>query len=185
MIDRHENRELPSTKEAPMIPLSILRELFNYNYWARDRQLEACTSLAAEEFLRPMGSSFSSLHETLVHLVGAEWVWLERWRGQSPHAMPKASELPTLAAIEERWRAVERDLNRYLSGLSEQSLALPLTYTNFKGETWTYTLWQTLFHLINHQSYHRGQVSTLLRQLGAQPVAVDFLVAQDLALRRC
>jgi uncharacterized damage-inducible protein DinB len=168
-----------------MIPLGILRELFNYNYWARDRQLEACASLAAEQFLRPMGSSFSSLHDTLVHLVGAEWVWLERWRGQSPRAMPPDWELPTLAAIEERWRAVEQNLNGYLSGLSEQSLAQPLTYTNFKGETWTYTLWQTLFHLINHQSYHRGQVSTLLRQLGAQPVAVDFLVGLDLAFRSC
>jgi uncharacterized damage-inducible protein DinB len=171
-------------KEAPMIPMGILRELFKYNYWARDRQLEACASLAAEQFLRPMGSSFSSLHDTLVHLVGAEWVWLERWRGQSPRAMPATSELPTLAAIEERWRVVERDLNGYLSGMSEQALARPLTYTNFKGEAWTYTLWQTLFHLINHQTYHRGQVSTLLRQLGAQPVAVDFLVAQDLAFRR-
>jgi uncharacterized damage-inducible protein DinB len=166
-----------------MIPLGILRELFTYNYWARDRQFEACASLAPEQFMRPMGSSFSSLHDTLVHLVGAEWVWLERWRGLSPRAMPPW-ELPTLAAIEERWRAVERDLNGYLSGLSEQSLARPLTYTNFKGERWTYTLWQTLFHLINHQSYHRGQVSTLLRQMGAQPVAVDYLVAQDLGLSK-
>ncbi len=167
-----------------MIPLSTLRELFNYNYWARDRQLEACVALTTEQFLRPMGSSFSSLHDTLVHLVGAEWVWLERWRGQSPRAMPAARDLPTLAAIEERWRAVERDLKGYLSGLSEQSLLQPLTYTNLKGETWTYLLWQTLFSLINHQSYHRGQVSTLLRQLGAQPVGVDFLVALNLASQR-
>ena len=135
-----------------------------------------------------MGSSFSSLHDTLVHLVGAEWVWLlrERWRWEIAACDATGTgRLPTLAAIEERWRVVERDLSGYLSGLSEQSLARPLTYNNFRGETWTYTLWQTLFHLINHQSYHRGQVSTLLRQLGAQPVAVDFLVAQDLAFRRC
>lgn len=174
----------PSTKGAQMIPIGILRELFKYNYWARDRQLEACSSLTTEQFMCPMGSSFSSLHDTLVHLVGAEWVWLERWRGQSPRALPAARDLPTLAAIEDRWLAVEQDLNGYLSGLSEQSLARPLTYTNLKGETWTYTLWQTLFHLINHQSYHRGQVSTLLRQLNVQPLAVDFLVAQDLAFRR-
>jgi uncharacterized damage-inducible protein DinB len=98
-----------------MIPIGILRELFKYNYWARDRQLEACASLTPEQFLRPMGSSFSSLHDTLVHLVSAEWVWLERWRGKSPRAMPPAWELPTLAAIEERWRVVERDLSGYLS----------------------------------------------------------------------
>jgi uncharacterized damage-inducible protein DinB len=52
-----------------MIPMGILGELFKYNYWARDRQLDACASLAVEQFMRPMGSSFSSLHDTLVHLV--------------------------------------------------------------------------------------------------------------------
>jgi len=96
-----------------MISLSTFRELYDYNFWARDRQLEACVALPPDQFLRPMGNSFSSLRDTLVHLVGVEWLWLERWSGRSPRALPDAGEFPTLAAIEQRWHSVERDLRNY------------------------------------------------------------------------
>jgi uncharacterized damage-inducible protein DinB len=66
------------------ISLASINELFNYNYWARDCQLQACAALTEEQFLRSLGSSFASVRDTLVHMVGAEWVWLERWRGRSP-----------------------------------------------------------------------------------------------------
>jgi len=167
-----------------MISLSTLRELFEYNYWARDRQLRACAALAPEQFLRPLGNSFASLRDTLAHLVGAEWIWLERWRGHSPRTIFAAEEFPTLAAIQERWTKVELEVREYLAGLTEEALHLPLTYVNLKGESWTYPLWQTLFHVINHQTYHRGQVTTLLRQLGAQPAPTDYLVAQDVHFQR-
>ncbi len=162
-----------------MIPLTTLRELFDYNTWARDRQLKVCAALTQEQLLRPMGNSFSSLRDTLAHLVGAEWVWLERWNGRSPKQLPDGWEFPDLAAIERRWRDVGRGVRDYLAKLNEEALTRPLTYVNLKGETWTYPLWRTLVHLVNHQTYHRGQVTTLLRQLGAQPVPIDFLVAHD------
>lgn len=143
-----------------MISLATFRELFNYNYWARDRQLNAAAAITQEQFLRPMSNSFSSLRDTLAHLVGAEWVWLERWRGRSPSRSDAeefaAEKFPTVATTEERWRTVERGVREYLTGLSEEALARPLTYRNLKGETWTYPLWQTLFHVVNHQTYHRG-----------------------------
>lgn len=170
--------------EATMVPLTTLRELFDYNYWARDRQLEACAALTQEQFERPLRSSFSSLRDTWAHLVGAEWVWLERWRGRSPRSIPAAEEFPTLGAVAERWREVERGVREFLAGQKEDALARPFTYTNLKGEAWTYPLWRTLFHVVNHQTYHRGQVTTLLRQLGARAAAVDFLVAQDMGFRK-
>jgi uncharacterized damage-inducible protein DinB len=166
-------------KEAAVVPLSTLRELFEYNYWARNRQLDACASLTQERFLRPMNNSFSSLRDTLAHLVGAEYLWLERWRGRSPRAMLAAEEFPTLVAVRERWGTVERGIREYLAGLTEEVLTHPLSYVNLKGETWTYPLWQTLFHVVNHQTYHRGQVTTLLRQLGTQPTPIDYLLAHD------
>jgi uncharacterized damage-inducible protein DinB len=168
--------------DATMVPLATLRELVDYNYWARDRQLAVCAALSQEQFQRPLGNSFSSGRNTLVHLVGAEWVWLERCRGRSPRALPLAGEFPTLAAIVDRWRGIEHGLCEYVAGLKEEALARPLTYTNLTGETWTYPLWRTLLHLLNHQTYHRGQVATLLRQLGMQPTPVDLLVADDSGL---
>lgn len=165
-----------------MIPLETLRQLYDYNYWARDRQLEACRALTDEQFLRPMGNSFSSVRDTLAHLVGAEWVWQERWRGRSPRAVPWPDDCPTVAAVEERWRGVELDVRDFLAQLSEEQLASPLSYTNFAGAQCTYPLWQAMLHLVNHQTYHRGQVSTLLRQLGAKAAPLDLLLAADAGL---
>ncbi len=158
-----------------MPPLSAaLSEMIGYNYWARDRQLQACAALSAEQFL--------SVRDSLVHLLAVEWIWLERWRGRSPRSLLSAEELPTLATISERWIVVEREMRAYLSGLSEEVLERPFTYVNMRGETWTYTLWRAVFHVVNHQSYHRGQVTAQLRLLGVQPPAVDFLVAHDLGV---
>ncbi len=168
-----------------MISIDTLRELYDYNYWARDRQLEACAALTEEQFLRPMGSSYSSVRDTLAHLVVVEWVWHERWRGQSPNRLDAqafaAETFPDLAAIRDRWQAVEANVRDYLAGLGEPALKQSLTYTNTKGETWTYPLWQVLLHVVNHQTYHRGQITTLLRQLGAEAPAIDYLVMQDSA----
>src|SRR3989441_2330273 len=105
-----------------MISLTVLGELFDYNYWARDRQLEACATLTQEQFMRPLGSSFSSLRDTLAHLVGAEWLWLERWRGRSPRRMLSAEEFHTLVAVQERWAAVEPGERRCLGGVTDGTL---------------------------------------------------------------
>jgi uncharacterized damage-inducible protein DinB len=170
-----------------MIPVETLRQLYDYNYWARDRQLEACAALSDEQFLRPMGNSFSSIRDTLAHLLFAEWVWQERWHGKSPSdadAQELAAEkFPNLDAIRERWRAVEGKVRGYLGGLNEQALEQPLTYLNLKGERYTYPLGQALFHLANHQTYHRGQVTALLRQLGAKAPHIDYLVKLDSAAK--
>ena len=164
-----------------MVPLETLYELFDYNYWARDRQLEACARLSGEQFARPMGASFSSVRDTLVHLLSGEWGWHEKFCGRSPRALPDwLDELGSVDSIRERWLPVERDLRNFVAGLNPQRLLQPLTYINLKGETWTYPLWQTVLHLINHQTYHRGQVTTLLCQLGADAPPIDFLVYYDL-----
>jgi uncharacterized damage-inducible protein DinB len=168
-----------------MIPLTVLRELYDYHYWARDRQLDACRSLSQERFLRPLGSSFSSVRDTLAHLLGAEWVWLERWKGYSPTPADlepnrlATAQFTSLEPLQQRWREVERDLRNYLGALSDDALWAPLNYTNFRGEKWTYPLWQTLLHVANHGTYHRGQITTLLRQLGAEAPGIDLLVAYD------
>jgi uncharacterized damage-inducible protein DinB len=166
-----------------MISVETLRDLFNYNYWARDRQLEACAALSEEQFLRPMGNSFSSVRDVLAHFIFAEWVWLERWLGRTPTQAGKQQvgpeNFPTLDSVRERWGALEGNVRAYLSGLDDEALQRPLTYTNWRGQACSYPLGQTIYHVANHQSYHRGQVTTLLRQLGAEAPAVDYLVMKD------
>ena len=161
------------------ISLDTLNELFTYNYWARDRQLEICAGLSEEQFLKPLGGSFASMRDTLVHMVAVEWLWLERWRGQTPKALLSPEEFPDYPAVKKRWDFVKAEMDLFLSGLTEEEIERVKTYVSTRGMTWTYPLWQMMIHLLNHQSYHRGQVTTLLRQLDVTPAKVDYLDGLD------
>ncbi len=157
-----------------MISRDSFTELYDYNWWARDRQLDACAALTPEQFVRPVGGSFAALRDTLAHLVGVEWLYLERWSGRAPRALPAAEEFPTLEPLRARWGEVERDCRSVLASVTDARLAAAITYTNMKGESKTFPLWKIFYHLLNHQSYHRGQVTTQLRLLGVAPVPVDY-----------
>ncbi|MCE5309522.1 MAG: DinB family protein [Acidobacteriales bacterium] len=162
-----------------MEPLTLVREGVDFNYWARDRQLKACAVLSADDFARPLGGSFPSLRETFAHMVAVEWLWVARWRGRTVKALIPASEFPTLAVVAERWSAVEREVREFVNELDEESLKRPLICTSTRGEQWTYPLWRLIVHFLNHQSYHRGQVTTLLRMLGVTPPRIDYLLGVD------
>jgi uncharacterized damage-inducible protein DinB len=162
-----------------MVSPETFQNLYHYNYWARDRQLEACAKVSPEQFVQPLGGSFGSLRDTLVHVAGAEWIWCERWNGRSPRTFPTGSDFPSLESIEQYWNSVEVNVRRFVGAVTEERLREALSYINVAGEQWTYPLWQTLFHLVNHGTYHRGQVTTLLRQLGAQAAHLDYLLMFD------
>jgi uncharacterized damage-inducible protein DinB len=155
-------------------PQDIAR-LFAYGRWANGKTLDSVAALTADELNSPLGGSFGSVQGTLAHLYGADWVWLERWHGRSPRSLPAAQEAPTLAILREKWDEVQGDQKSFVEGLMPERLEKPLTYVNFKGETCSYPLAEALIHLANHGTYHRGQVATLLRQLGKVPVSTDYL----------
>jgi uncharacterized damage-inducible protein DinB len=155
--------------------LERIRELYAFNAWANHRVLEACAALSHEQFLRPLGSSFSSVRDTLAHILGAEWIWLERWQGRSPKALPAASDFPDLKSVRARWSDVEQQQLGFVRGLAENDLERECAYINLQGQPFAYALRACLQHVVNHGSYHRGQVATLLRQLGAHPKPTDFL----------
>ena len=156
-----------------------IRELYDYNRWANARSIEAASKVPEESFVREIGGSFASLRGTLAHIYGAEWIWLERWRGTSPKSFPFAPDFPSVGAIRGLWKEVERGQQEFLERLEPARLRESLTYTNLKGETWTYPLGSVLTHVVNHSTYHRGQVATLLRQLGATPLSTDLLLYYD------
>ena len=159
--------------------LNSIRQLYDYNRWADRRILERAGTLANHDFVRPMGSSFSSVRDTLAHILGAEWIWLERWQGRSPKALLEAATFPRMQSLESKWEMVERDQAQFIEALTPQRLVEELAYLNQKGQRYSYPLWQQMVHVVNHSSYHRGQVTTLLRQLGAEAVSTDFLVYYD------
>jgi uncharacterized damage-inducible protein DinB len=156
-----------------------IRELYVYNHWANQRVLASITPLSAGQFTRSMGNSFGSVRDKVAHILGAEWIWLERWLGRSPRALLPAAEFPTVASIRERWATVEQDRNRFIQTLTPAKLQETVAYINTRSEPFSYLLWQQMAHVVNHSTYHRGQVTTLLRQLGAEPQNTDFLTYYD------
>ena len=157
--------------------LEDLRTLLDFHYWARDRLLDAVEPLSPEQFTRDMGSSFRSVRDTLAHIYSAEWIWLSRWRGVSPPAMLAPEIFPDLAAVRTAWREHESEMNAFLNGLDEEGIHQRIEYTTTGGQPMAAVLWRLVQHVVNHASYHRGQVTTMLRQLGATPPkSMDLVV---------
>jgi uncharacterized damage-inducible protein DinB len=151
------------------------RLLYDYNAWADHRTLEACTGLSEEQFTRDLGSSFRSVRDTLVHIMLVEWLWLERWHGRSPTSYAANAEFPNLESVRVRWSEIERDLLDYVASLTPEEVQRVVHHKTTAGLPQAQPLWQMLQHLVNHGTYHRGQVATMLRQLGAKPVATDLI----------
>jgi uncharacterized damage-inducible protein DinB len=148
--------------------------LYEYNAWANARILRAVEPLAAEAFLRDLENSFPSVRDTLAHILGAEWIWLRRWHGESPSQILPAADFPTLASLKYRYAAVEKERRAFLEGLSEERLTQPFQYKYLAGNVHSLLLAYSLQHVVNHGTYHRGQITTMLRQLGATPVSIDL-----------
>jgi uncharacterized damage-inducible protein DinB len=157
-----------------------IRELYLYNHWANRRTLASVAPLSSDQFTRGLGNSFGSVRDTVAHILGAEWIWLERWLGRSPKALLPAADFPTTDSLRSRWEIVEQDRNRFLQTVTTESLQQSVSYINLRGKPFAYPLWQQMVHVTNHSTYHRGQVTTLLRQLGAEPQNTDFLTYYDM-----
>jgi uncharacterized damage-inducible protein DinB len=153
-----------------------LKTLLDFHYWARDRVFEATAALTPDQYTRDLGGSFKSVRDTLVHLYSAEWAWYQRWQGISPTAVLRFDDYPNLEILREAWTSHEQKVRIYLDSLGDADVTRVINYRLFSGQTGASPFWQMLQHMVNHGSYHRGQVTTMLRQLGAKPPAsVDMI----------
>jgi uncharacterized damage-inducible protein DinB len=157
--------------------------LNEYNQWANAKMLDVTSKLSPEQFTADLQSSHRSVRDTLAHTLAAEWIWLERWKGTSPKALLTAADFPTVESLRGWWAELGNAYTGFFNGLTDESLGRVIAYTNTKGERWEYPLGSMIQHLMNHSTYHRGQVTTMLRQLGAEVTPVDLLVFMDVARR--
>ena len=152
-----------------------LMALLDYHYWARDRLLDAVDGLGAEEFHRDLGNSFGSVRDTLVHLVSAEWIWCSRWEGQGPSVHLAVEDFGAVQDVRARWNEEERRVRGFVDRLGPDGMDDVIEYAH-GGGLLRGVFWQMLQHVVNHASYHRGQVTTMLRQLGAEPPPSQDLI---------
>lgn len=154
-----------------------LRLLVDYNYWARDRVLDAIATITPEEFIRPMGNSFSSVRDTVAHICAAERIWITRLKGDKPQEIQKPDRLPDVDAARKEWAELESDMREQLARLGPEAVEHTIEYQDLRGNDQLDVLWQVLQHVVNHGTYHRGQITTMLRQLDASPPKSTDLIA--------
>jgi uncharacterized damage-inducible protein DinB len=146
-----------------------IRTLIAFDQWANRRTLAATMALPPEEFSRDLHVSFGSVQGTLSHILAGEWVWLRRWRGDAPSQDPSSTAFPDAAALETGWDALNQEMAKFVAGLSDELLD---ARQEVRGQQ--YALAELMQHVVNHSTYHRGQVASLLRQLGHVPPGTDF-----------
>ena len=156
--------------------VAVLRELFEFNAWANRRILAALADLPSEAYQRDLQSSHGGIEGTLRHIVWAEHLWLTRWLENPAPAVAQGADLPSLAAVRDRWEEVEAERRRFLGRLTDSELDRTLTIRPTSGGQYVHTLRQTLMHAVDHSSYHRGQIVTLLRQLGVRPPSTGLVL---------
>jgi uncharacterized damage-inducible protein DinB len=157
--------------------LQDAQKLIAFHYWARNRMLDALDPLTTEQLTREIGGSFGSIRNTVAHTLWAERAWLARWKHEAPINPLAADKFPDLASIRNAWNEQETELRRFFDAITETELRAEIAYKTLAGVDSRSILWQMLQHVVNHATYHRGQVTTLLRQLGmAPPKATDLIL---------
>ncbi len=179
--------------ETETMNLTDIETLYAYNRWANQRMFSALENLSDEQFAGKMQSSFPSIRETVFHILFAEWIWLKRWKGASPRTSianpdassatwnallppgtPSSEELATVAALKSFASSIDQERREFLRGLNDTVLQAPLNFSDLSGNPQSGPLAELLQHVVNHGTYHRGQVTTLLRQAGAEPIGLDM-----------
>jgi len=157
--------------------------LYEYDRWANKRVLQSAMVLSPEQFTHDLGGSFRSVRDTIVHIIAGEWIWLQYWSEPFPNSsfltdlraqrevLFNPETFADIAAVQRKWAEVEKEQIGFVNGVTDHLLGrlVPFRKTQVR-------LAHLMQHLANHSTYHRGQVSLMMRQLRMEPVATDFHV---------
>lgn len=160
--------------------LTDIRHLFDYTEWANDLAMDAAGKLSDEQLCHDFGISHRSIFGTLLHMAGADWIWLERWNGRSPTkdeawSLWTTDSCPHLATLRDRWGNLVDGRRRFITALDEERLSAELPFKLLSGYPNSMRLVDQMQHIANHATMHRGQVVGMIRQLGFEPPATDLL----------
>jgi uncharacterized damage-inducible protein DinB len=149
--------------------------LLKFNEWANARVFDAVATLTPEQLTKDLGSSFPSVGLTAAHMVAGEWIWLQRWLGISNLKFPDWAASTDLGDLRRRLTEIEKERWAFFNQLSEADILVPRAYKLMNGTEDQQALDVMISHVVNHATYHRGQVATMFRQVGLKPIGTDFI----------
>jgi uncharacterized damage-inducible protein DinB len=147
--------------------LTYFKTLVNYNVWANQKICGFITHAGDAMARLEQQSSFPSVYKTLIHIWGAEWIWLLRLKNESPASFPAANFSGSLEEACAGWLKASTDFEKEILSFSDaEALSRQVIYRNLKGEPFISTVQEVVSHCMNHSTFHRGQLVTLLRGAG-------------------
>lgn len=153
---------------------SELLFLVDYMNWARQKLLEAVALLTPEERNQDLGGSFGSIQKTLEHIVWAEDNWCCRFYGR-PSPAAGSVQFEHLADLKNYWEQISLQIRQWVAALPDGPVTSSLEYSDSRGNHHTNPIGVVIQHLSHHQTYHRGQITLMLRQLGKPAVSTDLI----------
>jgi uncharacterized damage-inducible protein DinB len=148
--------------------------LFAYNRWADLRILEACRKLTPEQLAAEPVPGWSSVRTSLVHIAAATDGWLRAVSGESVQTSQTEADLPSVEHIEALLDRAYGNFETLAPTLTPELLAAERTFSG-RSRTAVLPLWAALRHVVNHSTYHRGQVAAKLKRLGIEPPMTDLV----------
>ena len=176
MVGREGEGRRDAADEEGVVTAADLQRLFDYGYWANRKLFAVLVQLAPEQFTQQVAGSYGSIRNTLVHVLSAEWGWLDRCGGAERGPALKPDNYPTVESVVETWSEVEAHMRAFLPTLTDADLAREVEFTIPGRETRLMPVGQLLQHAANHGVHHRAQVALLLRLLGYTPGNLDLLI---------
>ncbi len=153
----------------------MLIALYDYGAWANGKVLPKVAALSDEAYRRPMAAQTRSVHDTLLHLVTAEWRWYQAWLGSAqPSADINSDDLNSLDALRLRWAELAEQRLAYISSLSEADLNEQIQRTR-GGRTISFIRWQAMATVVLHGVQHRAEIAEYLTAAGHSPGDLDFI----------
>ena len=155
----------------------ILQQHTAYNLWAHQRMFETMRQLSEDQIHFVIPSSFSSIYKTVLHLLDAESIWWQRLKLVERIEGPGKTFTGNFAELESRLIQQSRQWEEWVRDANEMQLGHVFAYQNSRREQFKQSVHEVLLHLVNHSTYHRGQLVTMLHQLGIEKImATDFNV---------
>ncbi len=152
-----------------------LKRRYDYGYWANRKLFTVLSQLTPEQFTQPVAGGYGSVRNTLVHMMSAEWGWIDRCGGPRRPAQLKPDDYPTVESVIEQWAIVEGYAREFLGTLTDADLARIVQFNLGVTGPQAMAVGELLQHGSTHGVHHRGQVALLLRELGVAPGNVDLL----------
>ncbi len=157
------------------ISKELLARHFEYSLWASLKVLEASEKLPLDTLEKERGNSFGGILATLTHIFLADRVWFKRFTGDPYFAFAQPGDAFDLPKLKTEWPKVMNEFTAWIRAQEDSKFEEKLFWRNIKGEDKEELMYKILLHIVNHGTYHRGQVITMIKQAGGEVVSTDLV----------